>query len=71
MLVGCTDKTVRLMGPGGNTIATATGHTDWVYAVAASPDGLRLASGSGDGTVKIWGPAGKLLLTLAEGTTQP
>jgi WD40 repeat protein len=56
------------MGPGGNTIATATGHTDWVYAVAASPDGLRLASGSGDGTVKIWGPAGKLLLTLG---TQP
>ena len=64
MVVGCTDKTVRLLGPGGNTIATATGHTDWVYAVAASPDGLRLASGSGDGTVKIWGPAGRLLLTL-------
>jgi WD40 repeat protein len=68
MVVGCTDKTVRLMGPGGNTIATATGHTDWVYSVAASPDGLKLASGSGDGTVKIWGPAGKLLLTLG---TQP
>ena len=64
MVVGCTDKTVRLMGPGGNTIATAAGHTDWVYSVAASPDGLRVASGSGDGTVKIWGPAGKLLLTL-------
>ena len=64
MVVGCTDKTVRLMGPGGNTIATATGHTDWVYSVAASPDGLRVASGSGDGTVKVWGPAGKLLMTL-------
>ena len=62
MVVGCTDKTVRLMGTGGNTIATATGHTDWVYAVAASPDGLHLASASADGTVKIWGPAGKLLL---------
>jgi WD40 repeat protein len=71
MLVACTDKTVRLMGTGGNTIATAAGHTDWVYTVAASPDGLRLASGSGDGTVKIWNPAGKLLLTLDEGTTQP
>ena len=71
MVVGCTDKTVRLMGPNGNTIATASGHTDWVYAVAASPDGLKLAAGSGDGTVKIWGPAGKLLLTLSEGTTQP
>jgi WD40 repeat protein len=68
MVVGCTDKTVRLMGAGGNTLATAIGHTDWVYSVAASPDGLKLASGSGDGTVKIWGPAGKLLLTLG---TQP
>ncbi len=71
MVVGCTDKTVRLMGTGGNTIATATGHADWVYAVAASPDGLRLASGSGDGTVKVWGAAGKLLLTLGEGASQP
>ena len=68
MVVGCTDKTVRVMGPNGNTIATASGHADWVYAVAASPDGSRLASGSGDGTVKLWGPGGRLLLTLG---TQP
>jgi len=71
LVVGCTDKTVRLMGSGGNTIATAVGHAGWVYAVAASPDGLKVASGSGDGTVKIWGPAGKLLLTLSEGNTGP
>jgi WD40 repeat protein len=64
MVVGCTDKTLRVIGPGGNTFASAGGHTDWVYAVAASPDGSHLASGSGDGTIKIWGPAGKLLLTL-------
>ena len=71
ILVGCTDKTVRLMGPGGNTIGTATGHEDWVYAVAANPDGTKAASGSGDGTVRIWNPAGKLLLTLDEGKAQP
>ena len=69
MVVGCTDNTVRVMGPGGNDIATASGHTDWVYAVATSPDGSRLASGSGDGTMKIWGPAGRLLRTLGNEAT--
>ncbi len=31
-----------------------TGHTDWVYDVAWSPDGTRLASCSKDTTVQIW-----------------
>jgi len=30
------------------------GHTDNVYAVAFSSDGTRLASGSLDGTVRLW-----------------
>ena len=33
---------------------TLTGHSDWVLSVAFSPDGKRVASGSGDGLVKIW-----------------
>ncbi len=68
LIVGCNDKTVRVMAPGGNAVATMKGHTDWVYAVASSADGLRVASGGGDGTVKVWGPSGKLLFTLSEGT---
>ena len=64
MLVACTDKTVRVVGPGGNVLNTLSGHSDWVYAVAASPDGQRFASGSGDGSVKVWAAAGKLLNTL-------
>jgi len=31
-----------------------TGHSDAVWSVAFSPDGHRLASGSRDGTVRIW-----------------
>jgi WD40 repeat protein len=44
---------------------TLTGHTDWVYTVAASPDGKTLASGSWDGEVRTWDLAeGKPLKTF-------
>ncbi len=45
---------------------TLTGHTDLVYGVAFSPhDGKRLATGSWDGTAKVWDAAtGRELLTL-------
>ena len=33
---------------------TLTGHTDWVYGSAISPDGRLLVSASGDHTLKIW-----------------
>ena len=40
----------------GRTTATLTGHTGRVSAVAWSPDGTRLATASGDGTVRRVGP---------------
>ncbi|WP_422929066.1 WD40 repeat domain-containing protein [Singulisphaera sp. PoT] len=38
----------------GKKIRTLVGHVDSVASVAVSPDGARIASGSHDGTVKIW-----------------
>ena len=38
----------------GKEQATLKGHTDGVTSVAFSPDGKTLASGSWDGTIKLW-----------------
>ena len=35
-------------------MSTLEGHSDYVTAVAVSPDGQHVISGSGDKTVKIW-----------------
>jgi WD40 repeat protein len=38
----------------GKEIKSFEGHTEDVYDIAFSPDGTTMASGSFDGTVKIW-----------------
>jgi serine/threonine protein kinase/lipoprotein NlpI len=43
--------------PPGTTLLTYKGHSDWVDAVAWSPDGKRIASGSRDETVHVWDAA--------------
>jgi WD40 repeat protein len=40
--------------PGGPLIRTLKGHTDWVAAVAITPDGQRVVSASYDRTLRVW-----------------
>ena len=44
---------------------TLSGHTDIVWSAVYSPDGTRIATGSADGTARIWDAVlGKELITL-------
>jgi WD40 repeat protein len=56
LLVTCSaDQTVRVWN--ADTLAavrTLGGNTDYVFAVAPSPDGTLVASGAFNGEVKIW-----------------
>jgi hypothetical protein len=56
MIATCSaDGTVRLWNPmNGAAVRTLGGHTDWVYAVAISPDGKQVAAGGWNGEVRVW-----------------
>jgi WD40 repeat protein len=66
--VPSTDMTTKVFdGGNGGQLATLAGHTDWVYGVAASADGSKIATASADGTVKLWNAAdNRLLATLVQ-----
>jgi WD40 repeat protein len=45
---------------------------DWVYAVALSPDGKRVAAGTGEGKLFMWNPQdGKLVWSVGVGPSAP
>jgi WD40 repeat protein len=70
MYVPLTDKTVRVYDPNsGGHLATLTGHADWVYAAALSPNAATLATAGADGTVKLWHTGeNRLVATLVQVT---
>ena len=39
---------------GGATVYTFQGHSDWVWSAEWSPNGMRVASASADGTAQVW-----------------
>jgi WD40 repeat protein len=43
----------------GALIHKLTGHTNHVYAVAVTPDGKEIVSGSADKTLKVWTLCGR------------
>jgi WD40 repeat protein len=65
LAAGCADNTIRLWDVGvarraggkearDAEVAELRGHDAYVHAVDWSPDGTRLISASGDGTVRVW-----------------
>ena len=66
-VVGLGNNEVRLYHVDGTLVHTFKGHTDWVRAVAVTPDGQHIISGSFDELVKVWSVATKSLVSTCRG----
>ena len=54
-MTASSDKTAKLWdAETGRELLTLEGHTADVYAAPFSPDGRLIATGSFDGTIKLW-----------------
>jgi len=62
--------TLSLTPPSGPLIRTLVGHTNVVEAVAVTPDGRHIVSGSWDKTLKVWDLESGRELTILKGHTE-
>ncbi|QIR41002.1 hypothetical protein HCG51_32855 [Tolypothrix sp. PCC 7910] len=63
--LGLLPQTASLTPPGSSLVLTLNGHSDTVNAVAFTPDGKYVISGSSDNTLKVWNwQTGELLRNL-------
>lgn len=66
------DATVRMWNENGNTMRNFSGNTDFVYAVACSPDGAIVAAGGEEGVVRLYnGTNGQLVKAMLPPETEP
>ncbi|MBI4906659.1 MAG: WD40 repeat domain-containing protein [Acidobacteria bacterium] len=63
-IAACADNTVAVLATNGGVTAKLAGHKDWVYTAATDKEASQFASGSGDGTIRIWNAQGRTLSTL-------
>lgn len=68
MVWGASNRRVRIWnGEVSNQRRELGDMQDWVYSVAASPDGKLVAGGGADGKIYLWEAGGKLLRTVPLG----
>src|SRR5258708_9876614 len=67
LLFGMQSASINGSQPPGTTLFTYNGHSDYVDAVAWSPNGQFIASGSWDGTAQVWDARTGALLTTYRG----
>ena len=53
--------------PSGRELARFVGHAEQIYSLAFSPDGTRIASGSEDGTARVWEAASGREIAVCRG----
>ncbi|MBI4664429.1 MAG: hypothetical protein HY735_37010 [Verrucomicrobia bacterium] len=63
------DSQVRIVKENGDKVRSFDGVTDFMYAVAATPDGKTIVAGGQDGVLRVWnGSDGKVLAAFESGT---